>query len=94
MKYQHEYYIEWIEETLKELRNEPWVWAKQFCASLQANKETLERHKEQLVPAQFFPEQPAKIVCSFCESWQFGKLSVLFPCPTYADIAKHLDEVM
>ena len=59
-----------------------------------ANKATLERHKEQLVPTQFFPERPARIVCSFCESWKLGKLSVLFPCPSLLDVTNQLDEVM
>ena len=63
-------------------------------ASLLANKATLERHKEQLVPAQLFPEHQASIVCSSCESWQFGKLSVPFPCPSLLDVTTQLDEVM
>ena len=65
-----------------------------YRASLLANKATLERHKEQLVPTQFFPERPARIVCSFCESWKLGKLSVLFPCPSLLDVTNQLDEVM
>ena len=66
-----------------------------IIASLLANRDTLERHREQLVPAQFFPEAPLqRIVCSSCESRQFGKLSVPFPCDSYTDITKHLGEVM
>ena len=86
--------IEWIDETLEELRDEPWAWAKQFCSSLLANRAGLERHRGQLVREQFFPERPARIVCSSCESSQFGKLSVPFPCPTYTDIETQIRSVM
>jgi hypothetical protein len=93
MKHQHEYYIEWIDEMLKELRKEPWVWAEQFCASLQANRDTLEKHKEnpnnvltQLYgDKEFYTEKHN--ACQTCRT-------VAFPCPSLLDVTKNLDEVM
>jgi hypothetical protein len=94
----HGEYLEWIDSKIAFADKgiaEGFVKAfSDYRASLLANRAGLERHKWQLVREQLFPELSARIVCSSCESWQFGKLSVPFPCDPYTDIIKHLDEVM
>ena len=65
----HDELIAWIDKELTYLDEHDQQWVnvkKNYRASLLANKATLERHREQLVPAQFFPELPARIVCSSC----------------------------
>ena len=89
----HEDYIKWIDEHLEMLAiiladprpEELSIWD-YFNASLLANRAVLERHKGDHY--------------GFCESCYEGNgesnemQDTPFPCPTYTDITKHLDEVM
>ena len=55
-------------------------------ASLLANRDTLERHKAD-----------KENLCSECTHWGINLDDwelVIFPCPSYTDTTKHLDEVL
>ena len=90
----HEDYIEWIDNRL-EILKEPLTALEVIAfsgitnvirASLLANRAVLERHKGDHY--------------GFCESCYEGNgesnemQDTPFPCPTYTDTTKHLDEVM
>jgi hypothetical protein len=90
--WEYEYYIEWIDEMLKELRKEPWVWAEQFCASLLANKATLERHK--LIQILGGSKHDGGITRHCCECKGIFGATKVAPCPSLLDVTNQLDEVM
>jgi len=89
----HEEYLEWIDKELAYLDEHDQQLVnvkKNYRASLLANRDTLERHKDN--GYEFCG------VCAKVENTYFdndGNLEpVMFPCPTYTDITKRLDEVM
>ena len=94
----HDEVMAWIDEHLENLAiiladprpEELSIWD-YFNASLLANRAVLERHKSK----DYFG---IREVCSCCiGSIDNGTplvVAIHFPCPTYTDIAKHLDLVM
>ena len=91
----HDEVMAWIDEHLENLAiiladprpEELSIWD-YFNASLLANRDTLERHK----PAKTFRSE-TRFCCGFCSNRRHASYES-FPCPTYTDITKRLDEVM
>ena len=91
MKHQYEDYIEWINyqkgENCLDSNNYPFPCNDCCnCASYNANRAVLERHKPEEVGGQVF--------CFACESDTEYDDNHLFPCPTLLDVTNQLDEVM
>jgi len=82
-------YLAWIDYELNWLGEGEIVVGRNFRASLLANRDVLVRHQSTLDG-----------VCMGCSDFtRFSKglgapHKVMFPCPTYLDIAQRLDEVM